>query len=213
MSKYYANSVALIFFFSFSDMVLLHQHTPENYKVCIARLVHNDPSEIMINDLFKMYLMTCDIRFHLPIEDYRKMEAGEIMIIDMKNFTFKHLTRAIISTLRLVLKYLQTAHPVRLVQLHVINCTPVINKAMLLIRPFMNSRLYNCIHFHKAGSIESLYSFVPAEILPSDYSNSGTVKMCELKNYWCSYLDVYRPFLMNDTYWKPDDNDHDIPEI
>jgi E3 ubiquitin-protein ligase MYCBP2 len=193
-------------------MILLHQNTPENYKVCVVRLVHNDPSEIMLNDIFKMYLMTCDVRFHFPIDDHRKMEAGEILIFDMKNLTLKHLTRSIISTLRLVSKYLQTSHPVRLVQFHVINCTPVINKAMFLIKPFLYSKLYNALHFHKSGSLETLYTFVPREMLPVDYGGSAA-SMCEMKKYWCNVLDSYRPFVMNDAYWKPVDNDREIKEV
>lgn len=147
-------------------MVLLQQHTPENYKVCLARLMHNDASDVNLNNLFKMYLMTCDMRFHLPIEDHRKMESGEIVIFDMKNFTLKHLTKAVISTLMLISKYLQTAHPVRLVQLHIVNCSSAVNKALIFIRPFFYAKLYNCFHFHKVGAIETLHEFVPKEILP-----------------------------------------------
>lgn len=189
------------FSFHSSDMVLLQQHTPENYKVCIARLVHSDSSEIILNDLFKMYLMTCDVRFHLPIEDHRKMESGEIVIFDMKNFTLRHLTRAVISTLRLISKYLQTSHPVRLVQLHVVNCSPAVTRALIFIRPFFYAKLYNCLHFHKVGALENLYQYVPREILPSDYGGQAT-SMIEMKKYWCGVLHNYRPFLMNDAYWQ-----------
>lgn len=185
-------------------MVLLHQHTPDNFKVVIARLKHSDPSEINLNDLFKMYLMTCDVRFHLPIEDYRKMEFGEIVIFDMKNFTLKHLTRAVISTLRLISKYLQTSHPVRLVQLHVINCSPAVTKATMFIRPFLYAKLYNCLHFHQAGSLENLYKSVPREMLPLDYGGQAA-SISELMKYYHGVLDSYRSFLMNDDYWKPAD--------
>ncbi|XP_070500079.1 alpha-tocopherol transfer protein-like [Chironomus tepperi] len=187
------------------DMVLLQQHTPENYKVCIARLVHSDHSEIVLNDLTKMYLMTCDVRFHLPVADYRKMESGEIIIFDMKNFTLKHLTKAVVSTLKFISKYLQTAHPVRLVQFHVINCTPIVNRALLFIRPFIYAKLYNTLHFHKVGSLENLYNYIPREMLPSDYGGSAP-SMNELKKYWYGVLETYRPFVMNDDYWKPDGN-------
>lgn len=183
-------------------MVMLLQHTPDNFKVVIARLKHSDPSEINLNDLFKMYLMTCDLRFHLPVEDYRKMEFGEIVIFDMKNFTLKHLTRAVISTLRLISKYLQTSHPVRLVQLHVINCSPAVTRATLFIRPFLYAKLYNCLHFHQAGSFENLYKFVPREMLPEDYGGQAA-SMSELTKYYCGVLDNYRTFLMDDDYWKP----------
>jgi CRAL/TRIO domain len=111
------------------------------------------------------------------------------------------LTKAVISTLRLFFKYLQDAHPVKIVQLHVVNCTPVVNKAMLLIKPFIYAKLYNALKFHNAGSYDSLYESIPREILPSDLGGDAQ-SMADLKKHWVKVLNDHRDFVMNDDYFK-----------
>jgi hypothetical protein len=185
-------------------MIPLFQHTKENYKVCIYQLLNDDANNINFNDCVKAYFMGCDVRFALPVDRYSDLESGEIIIFDMRNLTFKHLTRVVISTLRMFFKYLQDAHPVRIVQLHVINCTPVLNKAMLLIKPFMYTKLYNALKFHNAGSYDSLYEAIPREILPSDFGGDAQ-SMAEMKKYWMGVLDDHKDFVMNDDYFKLND--------
>lgn len=178
-------------------MVPLFQHTKENYKIVIYQLNSSDASHIVFNDCVKAYFMGCDVRFNLPVDSYSEIESGEIIIYDMKNLTFRHLSKIVISTLRMFFKYLQDAHPVRIIQLHVINCTPLINRAMMLIKPFIYTKLYNALKFHNAGSLDSLYEFVPREILPVDYGGNAQ-SMEELKDYWVGVLDNHRDFLLDD---------------
>lgn len=182
-------------------MIPLLQHTKENYKVVVYQLLTDDASHIVFDDCIKAFFMGCDVRFHLPVASYGEIEAGEIIIFDMRNLTFKHLTKTVISTLRMFFKYLQNAHPVRIVQLHVINCTPVLNKAMLLIKPFIYEKLYNALKFHNSGSYDSLYEVVPREILPVDFGGEAQ-SMADLKEYWLGILNEQREFLLDDDYFK-----------
>lgn len=82
--------------------------------------------------------------------------------------------------------------------MHVINCTPVINKAMVLVKPFINTKLYNALKFHNIGSYDSLYKHVPREILPSDYGGDAQ-SMAELKQYWVEILADRHEFLIDDS--------------
>lgn len=182
-------------------MTPLLQHTKENYKVVVYQILTDDSSIVNFNACVKAFYMASDVRFHLPVENYSTdMESGEIVIFDMKNLTFKHLTHIVISTLRLFLKYLQDAHPVRIIQVNIVNCTPIIQKAMMMIKPFMYERLYNALKFHNAGSFESLYEIVPREILPSDFGGPSQ-SLAELKAYWTQVLHDHRDFLMDDDYF------------
>lgn len=192
-------------------MVPLLQHTKENYKVCIYTLLNNDATKIVFNDCVKTFFMCCDVRFIIPVNSYSEIESGEIIVFDMKNLTFKHLTKIVISTLRLFFKYLQDAHPVRIVQLHIINCTPVINRAMMLIKPFIYAKLYNALKFHNAGSYDSLYEYVPREILPPEYGGDAQ-SITELKSYWVSVLRKYNDFLLDDGYFAMNRNEP-VPPI
>lgn len=178
-------------------MIPLFKNTKENHKVCVYQLLNDDGNKIVFNDCVKTFFMACDVRFTMPLESYSEIETGEVIIFDTKNLTFKHLTRIVISTLRLFFKYLQDVHPMRIIQLHVINCTPVINRAMMLIKPFIHTKLYNALKFHNIGSYDSLYEFVPREILPCDYGGDAQ-SMAELKRYWVGILEDRNEFLMDD---------------
>lgn len=181
-------------------MVPLLEHTKENYKVCVYRLLNDDANNIVFNDCIKAFFMGCDVRFAVPLANYSDIESGEVIIFDMKNMTFKHLLKISIPTLRLYFKYLQEAHPVRIIQLHVINCTPLIHRAMAVIKPFIYAKLYNAMKFHDAGSMDSLYEFVPREILPANYGGDAET-MEELKQHWVEVLDQHTDFLLNDKYF------------
>lgn len=185
-------------------MIPLFQHTKENYKICIYQLLNDDANNINFNDCVKAYFMCCDVRFQLPVRRYNDLESGEVIVFDMKNLTMKHLTRVVVSTLRLFFKYLQEAHPVRVVQLHVVNCTPTVNKAMTLVNPFIYAKLSNALKFHDAGSYDSLYEAIPREILPSDFGGNAQ-SMAELKQHWVGVLNEHRGFVNDDDYFKLND--------
>lgn len=189
----------------------LFQRTKDNYKVCIYQLLNDDASKVVFNDCVKAFFLATDFIHTIPIEKFSDLESGEIIIFDMKNLTFKHLTKLVISTLRLYFRYLQDAFPVRIVQLHVINCTPLINKAMMCIKPFIYAKLYNALKFHNAGSYDSLYEFVPREILPIDYGGQE-VSMAELKKYWTEQLHARCEILTDDRYFKLTDIDMEEDE-
>ena len=88
-------------------MVPLLQTTPENYKVCIFRLVDFDADKFDFNDAVKTFFIMADIRLITP--DPKILTDGEIPIFDMKGLTLKHLTKVILSTLRLYMRYTQVS--------------------------------------------------------------------------------------------------------
>lgn len=189
----------------------LFQRTKDNNKVIVYQLLNDDASKVVFNDCVKTFFLAADFIHTMPIGNLTELENGDVIIFDMKNLTFRHLTKIVISTLRLFFKYLQDAFPVRIVQLHVINCTPVLNKAMMCIRPFIYAKLYNALKFHNVGSYDSLYEYVPREILPVDYGGDGE-SMAELKKYWMNELHTRSDVLMDDQYFKITDEPSEIDD-
>lgn len=187
-------------------MVPLAQKTPENYKVCVYQILDDDASKMNFNDCVKTFFMACDVRYNLPLDHLSDIESGEIIVFDMKNLSFGHLTGIVISSLRMFFKYLQEAHPVRIIQLHIINCTPFIHTAMKFVKPFIYDRLYNALKFHNAGSLEDLYKVVPREILPVDYGGDDK-SMAELKEHWKGVFSENRDFLLDDHYFALKEED------
>lgn len=83
----------------------------------------------------------------------------------MKGVTIWHLFKVNLSTLRLYFKYTQECHPIRAQQIHVFNCTPLINRIMTLIKPFLKAEVAERFQFHTPGS-DTIFEFIPKEMLP-----------------------------------------------
>lgn len=88
-------------------MVPLLQTTPQNYKVCVFRLIDFDADKFDFNDAVKTFFIMADVRLISP--DPNVLTDGEIPIFDMKGLTLRHLTKVILSTLRLYMKYTQVS--------------------------------------------------------------------------------------------------------
>lgn len=77
---------------------------------------------------------------------------------------------------------MQEAHPVRAQQIHVYNCTPLINRIMSLIRPLIKPEVAARFQFHTPGS-ETIFKFIPREILPEEYGgDAGPIQT--IADYW-----------------------------
>ncbi|KAJ6616101.1 Clavesin-1, partial [Pseudolycoriella hygida] len=138
-------------------------------------------------DIIKVFFMVSDIRLITP--DENGLTDGEIPIFDMAGFSLRHLTKVVLSSLRCYMKYTQEAHPVRLKQIHVINCAPFLDRVLALLKPFMKNEVFKLIHFHAPGS-DTLYKFVPLEMLPNEYGGkAGSIEV--LKKDMMEKLNTY----------------------
>lgn len=82
-------------------------------------------------------------------------------------------------------KHLQ-AHPVRVQQVHVINCTSLITKIMSWIRPLMKPEVQARLNFH-APNTDTLLKFVPREVLPKEYGGfAGGFQ--DMRDFWMKRL-------------------------
>jgi CRAL/TRIO domain len=171
-----------------SDIVPLHVTTAENYKIIILRLISDDFGNLNFDDVIKAFFMMSDVRLITP--DKTTLTDGEIPIFDMARVSYRHLTKIVLSTLRLYLKYTQEAHPVRVRHLHIVNCNPIIDKIIYLIKPFVRTENFNMIHFHTPGS-QTLFKFIDKEYLPSDYGgDAGPVEV--QKRAWIERMEKHR---------------------
>jgi hypothetical protein len=181
-------------------MIPLLKNTKDNKKICIFRLLDTDPNSIVLSDCVKGYFMCCDFRFNLDCGKLSDIETGEIVIFDLKNLSLQHLTKLHLKTIKTFFTYLQVGHPIRLVQFHVINCSSLIDKIVFLCRPFINAKLFETLKIHRSGSLDSLYEYVPKELLPSDYGGPQP-SMSELKEYYMNILHNKQDFFNNDEHF------------
>lgn len=169
-------------------MVPLYEVTPENYKIIVFRLISDEFDHIHFNDVIKAFFMMSDVRLITP--DPKGLSDGEIPIFDMSRVSYRHLTKIVLSTLRLYLKYTQEAHPVRVRQIHIINCNPIVNKIMCLIKPFIRAENFQMINFHTPGST-TLFNFIPKENIPDDFGGSAG-PIANMKRYWVERIEQHR---------------------
>ena len=93
-------------------MVPLSTTTPENYKLCVFRMISAAAVDnIDFNDTVKAFFVMSDVALVMNGET-SKLSDGEITIFDMEHVSYKHLTKVVLSTVRLYLKYIQEVREV-----------------------------------------------------------------------------------------------------
>jgi len=184
-----------------ADMMPLPYATKENYKVILYRLVHTNADKFNFLEAIRMFFMVADVRLVATgPEEPNSGWNGEVPVFDMTGFTLRHLACVVLSVLRVYMKYTQEAHPVRLRSIHVINCSPYLDKVMALVRPFMRKEVAKLLHFHKPGS-DTFNKFVPKDLMPTEYGGKAG-DVADLKQDFLNKVIKYRDYIMDESRWK-----------
>lgn len=88
--------------------------------------------------------MVADCRFITDDSD-AELSDGEIPIFDMHGYSLRHLTKTVLSSLRVYMKFVQEAHPVRLKEIHVLNCPSYLDKVLMVVKPFIKSEVFKLV--------------------------------------------------------------------
>ncbi|KAH8414763.1 hypothetical protein KR215_002703, partial [Drosophila sulfurigaster] len=181
-----------------ADLVPLPGLTPENNKLLFYRLIDYDADKFNFTASIKVFFMVADCRFATETEG--RLSDGEIPIFDMAGYTLRHLTKTALSALRVYMKFVQEAHPVRLKEIHVINCPSYLDKVLTVVKPFIKSEVFKLIHFHLPNA-DTPYDHFPRAMMPEEYGgNAG--KMSDLKQHWMQLLQQHREYLMDAGNWR-----------
>lgn len=132
--------------------------------------------------------MVADCRF--ATETDGRLSDGEIPIFDMAGYSLRHLTKTVLSSLRVYMKFVQEAHPVRLKEIHVLNCPSYLDKVLTVVKPFIKSEVFKLIHFHLPGA-DTPFKHFPRSMLPEEYGGEAG-KMSLLKQHWMHLLEQQR---------------------
>ncbi|XP_013113297.1 alpha-tocopherol transfer protein-like [Stomoxys calcitrans] len=188
---------------AFADIIPLPGLTPQSYRVMIHRINSSDPKMIHHAQDTKTYMLLADTRFSLPdavIDGVPVLAKGDVHVTDMACHTMGHMRQMSFRVLRAMVKFLQEAYPIRIRAIHLINCPSYMNKIMSIIRPFVNKRVFEVMHFHTDG-LDGLYEHIPKEMLPEEYGgNAGTIP--ELKKKVVATMMEKRDYLMDPDYWS-----------
>lgn len=163
------------------------ERTPDNRRVSIIRLIDSNADKINFNHTIKAFYMAADIRLATMDEVWTD---GEVPIFDMSNTSLRQVTKVVLSTVRLFMKYNQEAHPVTVRQVHIVNCNSMLNLVLSIIKPMLKAEVAAYIHTHLPNS-DTLFEFIPREVVPEEYG--GTAGPIEnIRTIWLKYLESYR---------------------
>lgn len=187
--------------FEYADILPLPGLTPEKYKVSLYCFRDFDPYKMHHTEDTRAFFMVTDCRFVTPDDpnDPDVLSEGEVQIFDMKGTTMRHISRLTISTLRAYIKFLQLAFPVRLRAIHMVNCPTYLDRIVSVVKPFISDEVFKLIRFHTV-SMDSLYEFVPRQMLPEEYGG-GAGSLADLRTQTQKTLLDHRDYLMNPKHW------------
>ncbi|KAL7745722.1 hypothetical protein ACLKA6_009926 [Drosophila palustris] len=181
-----------------ADLVPLPGLTPENNKLLFYRLIDYDADKFNFTASIKVFFMVADCRFATETEG--RLSDGEIPIFDMAGYSLRHLTKTALTALRVYMKFVQEAHPVRLKEIHVLNCPTYLDKVLTVVKPFIKSEVFKLIHFHLPNA-DTPYKHFPRAMMPEEYGGEAG-KMSDLKQHWMQLLQQQREYLMDVDNWQ-----------
>lgn len=146
-------------------MAILPGVTVDNNRILIIRLIDYNAEKLVFDDALTVFTMIYDTSVIIPEPD--QLADGEIVIFDIKGLSAKHLAKMSLSSLRCFVKYMLDVHPIRLSQVHVINSHSLLDKILMVLRPFIGSKAFKAIRFHRPDTT-TLFDFVPRELLPEE---------------------------------------------
>lgn len=177
----------------------LPKNTDENHKVTIFRLADTNSANFTYIDIVRMIFVMMDVRF--VSVDRNELINGEIGILDMSGFTFKHFLIIVqnMGLIRIYMNFVQECAAFKIIQNHFINCPSMIHRFLSLIKPFTKKELFDSMHFHT--SLDTLYDFIPREILPDELGGDvGTMEI--FYQDWMEIIQNKRNYVINDDNWS-----------
>lgn len=154
-----------------ADMPPLPGLTPNGCRVVCLRAIERDNMPDNVAHGMKVAMMIGDLR--LKMEEVGV--AGDVYILDASAATPAQFAKFTPSLVKKFLICVQEAYPVRLKEIHVVNISPLVDKIMTFVKPFLKEKIRDRIFLH--SNIEDLYKYVPKEMLPSEYGGgAGPIK-------------------------------------
>lgn len=79
--------------------------------------------------------------------DMSSLASGEIHIMDISNYTLRHMASMSLMVMRSYMNYMQEAYPIRLKAMHVINCPSYLNRMLAITKPFIREEVFKLVIF------------------------------------------------------------------
>nr|CAD7198991.1 unnamed protein product [Timema douglasi] len=174
--------------------------TPNGRRVIVMQGITKDIIPPNVADGMKLVLMIGDIRLKEELTGV----AGDVYILDASVATAAHFAKFTPSIVKKFLVCVQEAYPVKLKEVHVVNVSPLVDTIINFAKPFLKEKIRNRIFCHPDG-YESLYKYIPQEILPSEYGGyAGPIDV--IHREWVKKLDSYTEWFKEQEDIKADES-------
>ncbi|XP_074096274.1 alpha-tocopherol transfer protein-like [Cotesia typhae] len=161
--------------------------TKNGRRVIIMRGTNKDIPTPNVAEAMKLVMMIGDVRL---LEELVGV-AGDVYILDASVVSPAHFSKFTPDLVKKFLTCVQEAYPVKLKEIHVVNVSALVDKIVQFVKPFLKEKIRNRIHMH--SNMETLYEFIPREILPEEYGGkAGPIKA--INDTWIKKLEDYGPW-------------------
>ncbi|XP_015369969.1 PREDICTED: alpha-tocopherol transfer protein-like [Diuraphis noxia] len=182
------------------DYGCLPIRSPNDYQIIYHKLRIFEANKYVFNDGVKLLIMAMDACFKVD-----GTCPGYIFLFDMRGVRLGHLTRLSISSLRKFFTFIQEGLPVRLKGIHVLNTQSIVDKIMMLLKPFMKKELLSMVHFYTERDVEKIYEAVPKQCLLEDYG--GLAQSIEKTHaHFVEWMKLMKPLFEDDYQYKTDES-------
>lgn len=172
-------------YFAGDDEVLIHR-------------VNEVVSNFDMNDCLKAFAIQAD-NWILLERDVQP--NGQIVVLDIELYTIALVARVNIFFIQKFFIYLLESMPLRLAQVHVVNCPSFYEYLYSIVKPALPEYIRKMIHFHPDHT--GLHKFVDKKYLPIEYGGECQ-RMSEQQAMWITDLSEKRKIFLNDNLWKAD---------
>ncbi|XP_045454101.1 alpha-tocopherol transfer protein-like [Melitaea cinxia] len=173
--------------------------TPDGRRVILMRGIDKDVQTPNVANAFKLALMLGDVR----LAEEKEGVAGDIYILDASVATPNHFAKFTPTLVKKFLVCVQEAYPVKLKQVHVINISPIVDKIVNFVKPFLKEKIRDRIFIH--SDVNELYKYVPQEMLPTEYGGKAG-SMNDLHDAWVKKLEEYKDWFADQEQYKADES-------
>ncbi|KAK9500990.1 hypothetical protein O3M35_002133 [Rhynocoris fuscipes] len=164
---------------------------PNGYYITYLALQDYDYSKFKLGDAVKLVFMAVD-----AILNCEGTSPGHIVLINIEGARLGHLTKFTPRLVKKLFEFIQEGIPIRLKAIHVINSFSIVDKFMILARPFIKKELLEILHFHYGG-FEEVHKVLPKYCLPSDFG--GELQSCaELHEKFVEWMAKLAPTFLEE---------------
>lgn len=182
------------------DIVMFRKLTSDNHRIILTKLIDFNPDNVLPEDVLYFSSILADVKLTFPENSETGMLAdGDILLYDLSGITPSHVTKLGFTSLRGFFRYMAEAYPMRIKEIHVLNCSSLLDKIMMITKPFIGSYASKIMHFHSPDST-TLFDFIPREFLPEELGGIDESYKIS-KKYWIEKIEEHREFISNDNLW------------